>query len=57
MTVFADDSRFIIDLGMNNGDDTAFYLAKGYNVVAVEANPHLVAAARVRFAKDIASHG
>ncbi len=56
MTVFADDSRFIIDLGMNNGDDTAFYLAKGYNVVAVEANPHLVATARTRFAKAIESH-
>lgn len=56
MTVFADDSRFIIDLGMNNGDDTAFYLAKGYNVVAVEANPKLVAAARTRFAKAIEAH-
>ncbi len=56
MTVFADDSRFIIDLGMNNGDDTAFYLAKGYNVVAVEANPHLVTAARTRFAKAIDGH-
>ncbi len=38
MTVFADSSRFIMDLGMNNGDDTAYYLAKGFDVVAIEAN-------------------
>jgi FkbM family methyltransferase len=29
------------DLGMNNGDDTRYYLKKGYDVVAVEANPAL----------------
>ncbi len=33
------------DLGMNNGDDTRYYLAKGYDVVAVEANPKLCAEA------------
>lgn len=55
MTVFADSSRFIMDLGMNNGDDTAYYLAKGFDVVALEANPALVEAARTRFAKEIAA--
>ena len=31
----------IFDIGMNNGNDTDFYLAKGFHVVAVEANPFL----------------
>jgi FkbM family methyltransferase len=42
------------DVGMHNGDDTAYYLAKGFSVVAVEANPELAAAARDRFADAIA---
>ncbi len=46
----------IYDIGMNNGDDTAFYLAMNYRVVAVEANPELVEQARRRFAPEIA-HG
>jgi FkbM family methyltransferase len=45
----------IIDVGMHTGEDTAFYLAKGFRVVAVEANPVLVSAARTRFAREIAS--
>lgn len=48
------DPRLIYDIGMNNGDDTAYYLAQGYRVVAVEANPILVEAAKDRFAKEIA---
>src|SRR5262249_9627711 len=39
----------IYDVGVGDGGDTAFYLAKGFRVVAVEANPVLVAAARRRF--------
>jgi FkbM family methyltransferase len=31
----------IIDLGAHNGDDTGYYLQKGFRVVAVEANPIL----------------
>ena len=49
MISFAKDSRFIFDLGMNNGDDTAFYLARGYNVVALDANPALCKQAERRF--------
>ncbi|GGF49469.1 hypothetical protein GCM10007301_05870 [Azorhizobium oxalatiphilum] len=56
MTVFAQASRFIMDLGMNRGDNTAYYLARGYEAVAVEANPELAAGARTRFAKEIAAH-
>src|ERR1700728_1100433 len=43
----------IMDVGMHDGTDTAFYLAKGFNVVAVEANPALVAAAQSRFATEL----
>ena len=44
----------IYDVGMNNGDDTAYYLHRGYRVVAIEANPKLVEAARERFQSEIA---
>lgn len=46
----------IFDVGFHQGQDTAYYLAKGFRVVAVEANPHLVTAAHARFADAIASH-
>lgn len=54
MPLYADDSRIIFDLGMNNGDDTAHYLAMGFNVVAVEANPALCEKAARRFQTAIA---
>lgn len=53
MTVFADSSRFIIDLGMKTGEDTAYFLARGYEVVAVDADPERAAAVRARFAPAI----
>ena len=43
----------IIDVGMHDGTDTAYYLAKGFRVVAVEANPALVTAAQNRFSAEI----
>jgi FkbM family methyltransferase len=43
----------IYDVGMNNGDDTAYYLHRGHRVVAVEANPILVEAATRRFQTEI----
>src|SRR5262245_27286423 len=45
--------RLVVDIGMHRGDDTAFYLAKGFEVLAVEANPDLAAAGRRRFADEI----
>jgi FkbM family methyltransferase len=45
----------IYDVGMNNGDDTAYYLWLGFRVVAIEANPFLVEHAKARFACDMAS--
>lgn len=43
----------IYDVGMHNGDDTAYYLSKGYRVVAIEANPELAAAGEQRFSQEI----
>jgi len=39
----------VFDVGMHNGDDTEFYLKKGFRVVAIEANPTLCAVAARRF--------
>ncbi len=39
----------IYDVGMDNGDDSEFYLLKGFRVVAVEADPDLCRAAEHRF--------
>jgi FkbM family methyltransferase len=44
----------IYDVGMHVGDDTAYYLHKGFRVVAIEANPALVARASERFGREIA---
>jgi len=40
---------------MNNGDDSAYYLSRGYAVVAIEANPILAERARHRFEHEIAA--
>lgn len=45
----------VYDVGMNDGKDTAYYLWKGYRVVAVEADPALVERARERFKDAIAA--
>ena len=41
--------RLIYDVGMHNGSDTEFYLRKGFDVIAVEANPEYVSRARQKF--------
>jgi len=35
-------TNLIFDLGFHNGDDSDFYLKKGFDVIALEANPGLV---------------
>ncbi|MES2659731.1 MAG: FkbM family methyltransferase [Verrucomicrobiota bacterium] len=45
----------IYDVGMNNGDDTAYYLHRGYRVIAIEANPEVAEAATKRFAAEVAA--
>ncbi len=43
------ESKIVYDIGMNNGDDTAYYLSLDYEVIAVEANPILVSEGIKRF--------
>lgn len=45
--------KLIFDVGLNIGQDTAFYLSQGYRVVAVEADPALAQAARTKFSREI----
>lgn len=45
---------WVFDMGCHKGEDTSFYLAKGYRVAAFEANPSLVQALEARFADAIA---
>lgn len=47
--------ELIYDVGMHRGEDTAYYLSKGYRVVAIEANAILAAEAQKRFAAEIAA--
>ena len=49
------NSDLIYDVGMNQGEDTEFYLASGFRVLAIDADPDLVKKARVRFASELAS--
>lgn len=43
----------IYDLGAHTGEDSAFYLKKGFRVLAVEADPDLAAGLAVRFSREI----
>jgi FkbM family methyltransferase len=43
----------IFDIGAHAGGDTAFYLAKGFRVVAVEPNPTLAAKLQITLAKAV----
>lgn len=43
----------IYDVGLFDGEDTAYYLFRGYNVIAVDANPLMVEKARLRFPKEL----
>ncbi len=45
----------IYDVGFHRGEDTEFYLTKGFKVVAIEAHPALYHAGRQKFAQDIDS--
>lgn len=41
----------VIDVGMYDGADTAYYLESGHSVIAIEANPVLCEAAREKFSR------
>ena len=46
--------ELIYDVGSENGDDSAYYLCKGYKVVGIEASPLAVEKLQRRFAAEIA---
>ena len=50
-TLFETEKKqnLIFDVGLHKGEDTDFYLKKGFSVVAFEADPDLVAACQERF--------
>jgi len=43
----------IFDVGLYDGNDTAYYLSQGYRVVAIEADPVLAERAQSRFCLEI----
>ncbi|HEV1287093.1 MAG TPA: FkbM family methyltransferase [Bryobacteraceae bacterium] len=47
------DRKLVFDIGLNNGEDTAYYLWLGYKVLAVEADPELTKACSFRFGEEI----
>jgi FkbM family methyltransferase len=47
------DANLIFDIGMSEGNDTEFYLRKGFRVIGVEADPIVHRQLEVRFADPI----
>lgn len=43
----------VFDVGLHRGEDSAYYLARGFSVVGFEANPELIASCSRRFASEI----
>ena len=48
--------NLIDDVGLHDGADTEYYLAKGYKVVAIDANPRLISKAQKKY-KQYADSG
>jgi FkbM family methyltransferase len=48
-------SKVVFDIGLHKGEDTSFYLRKGYKVIAFEADPDLVQLCKNRFKSQIAT--
>ena len=60
MVIFRDSALqiqqdLVFDVGLHKGEDTDYYLKKGFRVVAIEANPDLVRECRSRFAQEVAN--
>src|SRR4051794_16774432 len=49
------DQGLIFDIGVNEGEDSAFYVDKGFRVVGVEANPLHARAVEALFQDQIAA--
>ncbi len=43
------DKQLIYDIGMHRGEDTAYYLKRGFRVLGIEADPELAAGCRKTF--------
>ena len=50
------NEKLIVDVGMHVGTDTDYYLERGFQVAAVEANPVLAERGRERFRDAIKDH-
>jgi FkbM family methyltransferase len=46
-------SDLVFDIGAHTGEDTAFYLGKGFRVIAVEASPTLARQLEDRFSAEV----
>jgi FkbM family methyltransferase len=55
-TRLSEETDLIYDIGMHRGNDTDFYLKKGFRVVAVEANPAHINRASTQFADSISQN-
>ena len=55
-SLFSDNRPIVYDVGMKNGDDSAYYLAKGYKVVGIDANHDMCSFCERRFKSEI-KHG
>ena len=49
------DPNLVFDVGACEGNDSDFYLRKGFSVVTIEANPALCVGLQARFAEAIAA--
>jgi FkbM family methyltransferase len=49
------DEKLIFDVGAHKGEDTSFYLSKGFRVVAIDANPTLCEVIAGRFPENISN--
>jgi FkbM family methyltransferase len=47
------DNNLIYDVGMHLGEDTAYYLKKGFKVIAFEADPNLILECKNRFQNEL----
>ncbi len=49
------NSDLVYDFGLHRGEDTEFYLRKGYRVIAVEANPQLIEECKLKYCDNLAA--
>ena len=48
--------NIIIDLGLHNGQDTRMYLAQGYYVIGIDANPNMIKIAKSSLTDEQLNH-